>query len=902
MQHKRERVKGILHVLDNARSGHVKIEQLYLDLLVPFEIAELLEPGDKLKRDYFDMLNEAVSLLDLRDLSSVGFVVSLNTCRAYLEQKLYNSEGKNGVTETGRGTATVIGSFRKSDEGSCKSVFGEQIGLLDRYPWYKFMAGEPAVYGEAKEKEPGVYERIKARNAEGRWETEGSVWQTADCNLCSGETIIRSILKGKMYFRNEFGMADGDVLWSPEVCGCTPTLPQILKKTRTKYFLTTGSHDEMRNLSDSTFLWRGIDGSGILTHVLPEKTLWENSPIKTIYENDKALTGITRDNSFSFIGGEDGPDSFTLEIIKRLMFGLPGMPNIKVAYVRDYFKRLDRSNKEKLVPVWCGELPLKRYRGTYSDNAETKKLLRCTENALSECEYLSSIALLKGFDNDYPSDAIDEGYRQVISGKYEECRAAFDNITGINENKLQLITEAISKGALRPAEEGEECGEYAVRRRNYLYVYNTTSFLRDDMLEIEGEHSIFDEEGRELAVQFSGGKTLAYVHDIPARGYKVYVTEPAYGEAFTPENLREEKESYRLHTPFYYVTFNKCFEITGLYDKAEKREVFKGKSGGNVLRAYEDRNAEGYKGDIDPFYSEKSWRIDNVKSATLVENGPVRYTVRVVREFNRSEIIQNISFYAETKRIDFRTEIKWLEPQLLLKAFFPLDLVSDKATYDVQFGNIERYTHENAALDKGNYEVFAHKWVDISEYGYGCGILNDGRYGCSARGTTCTLTLFNALKAGEMPEETEFTYSLFPHNGDFRKGHVVEQGYFLNNPLKCMFASEPQKYGESWFFGLPDNVVLETVKLAGVGESTVETENVETGEVSRSISLILRLYEAFGCRTDCSINSSLEIKDGFECDMLEYSQKRLELQQGKALLNFKPYEIKTIKLIMEDVR
>ncbi len=914
MQNKRERIRGILKTLDSARvSGNPTTESLYLDILVPFEIADLLDSESKLKRDYFDTLNSAVSLLDLRDMESETFTEYAKECKAFLEKNIYNPETRivgNGGTNA---TTTVIGHMMSCGDGSEGSAFAEQIHLMDKYPWYKFTLGQPEVYEAARASEPGAFERVKARNIDGRWETEGSMWREADCCLCSGEAIIRSLLRGKTYFRNEFNLSDNDVLWSPEVKGCTPSLPQILKKTRTKYFLTTGSREERSHLADDTFLWRGIDGTGVLTHVLPEETMREKSPVKAVFENDKELTHkLLRDCSFAFIGGEEGPYKETLEILERLQKGLPGVPNIKVGYIKDFFKAAEKKTKDSIVPVWSGELPLKQYRGTYSDDAGTKKMLRKAENALSECELFSVAAVLEGVTQEYPSEEINTGYEKVLKNTYTDCEEAFSASADLINEKLSGITEMLGGDIIRASEEGEECGDYAVSVKNYAYIYNSTSFTRDDVAEINGHVRVFDDEtGRELQTQLlSNGNTLVFVHDVPMKGYKVLRTEYVSADTFMPETLTPDKGGYKLHTPVFYVTFNKAFELTGIYDKPSKRDILKGK-GGNILRAYEDRNADGYKGDIDPFYAEKSWRIDDVRSVKLVENGPVRYTVEVVRAFNNSYITQHISFYEETKRIDFRTEIDWQEPDLILKTFFPVDVVTDKAVYDIQFGNIERFTHENTPSDRGRYEVFAHKWVDISENDYGTALLNDGKYGCSVRGTTCSLTLYNSMKKTEGKVERHFTYSLLPHEGDFRTGRVNANAYFLNNPLKCVMGTKPcgmhenddketmpAKLSDSWFYGTPENVVIETVKLQYSGEPVVISENLETYEKHINVSVVLRLYENFGRCSECTLNSAFPVFDAFECDMLEYSQKRLEKDASGVKLKLKPYEIKTIKLII----
>ncbi len=901
MQNKRERIRGILKTLDSARNvGNSTTESLYYDLLVPFEVADLLDSDSRLKRDYFDTLNDAVSLLDLRDIESEVFEASASECRAFLEKNIYNPETRViGVGKTAA-TATVIGHFLNTVDENAGSLFAEQIHLMDKYPWYKFTGGRPAAYEFVNASDPGTFERVKARNLDGRWETEGSMWREADCCLCSGESIIRSLLKGKTYFRNEFNLSDNDVLWSPEVRGCTPSLPQILKKTRTKYFLTTGSKEERSVLADDTFLWRGIDGTGVLTHVLPEESMHEKSPVKVIFENDKELTHkLLHDCSLALTGGEEGPYKETLEILERLRTGLPGIPNVKIGYIKDFFKAAEKKTKDKIVPVWSGELPLKHYRGTYSDDAGTKKLLRNAENAISESELYSVAAILEGITTEYPSEEINVCYDKVLQNEYKSCSEAFETASDNTSIKLSDITEKLGIDVVRASEVGEECGDFAVAEKNFAYIYNSTSFNRDDVAEIKGHVRVFDDEtGLELPSQLlSNGNTLVFVHDVPMKGYKVLRTDYVSENTFMPENLPQDKGGFKLHTPIYYITFNKEFELIGVFDKLSKRDILKGK-GGNILRAYEDRNADGYKGDIDPFYAEKSWRLDDVRSARLVENGPVRYTVEIVRAFNNSHVTQYISFYEATKRIDFRTEMEWREQDLILKTFFPIDVVSDKAVYDIQFGNIERFTHENTLSDRGKYEVFAHKWVDVSENDYGAAILNDGKYGCSVRGTVCSLTLYNALKKTEGNEECTFTYSLLPHDGDFREGRVNANAYFLNNPLKTVMGTKPSEKSGSWFYGMPENIVLETVKLQFTGEPVIISENMETGEQHVNVSVVLRLYESFGRRSECSINSAFIVSDAFECDMLEYSQKRLERDVLGVKLSFKPYEIKTIKLII----
>ena len=287
--------------------------------------------------------------------------------------------------------------------------------------------------------------------------------------------------------------------------------------------------------------------------------------------------------------------------------------------------------------------------------------------------------------------------------------------------------------------------------------------------------------------------------------------------------------------------------------------------------------------DIDIYYTEKSWLVDDVQSMEWTEKGPARATLRIERKFLHSTIVQNIRFYADSRNIEFDTWVDWKQHQVLLKAEFDVDINANEASYDIQFGNLTRPTHANTMWDVAKFEVCAHKWADLSESGYGVAILNDCKYGHSIREGHMTLTL---LKSGILPnpvadqEEHTFTYALLPHMGGWREGKVAEAAYALNIPVRTAAASaKGEGLPRSYVDVSAENVALETVKQAVEGDST-----------------IIRLYEYQNCRTEVTVTTADRFSKVEECDLLENPIAELSGDGHSFTFTVKPYEVKTFRL------
>ncbi len=923
------------------------VEELYYDLKVPFEIAGLMREDNVLRGQYLRVLNDAVSLLDLRDRRSAEFKASVKACDDYLKQNVYSE--RTGLIPRDPTSSVIVSSvghthidvawkwpLRQTREKALRS-FSTVLYEMDMFPEYKFMSSQPQLYEFVKEESPEVYARIKERVREGRWETEGAMWLEADCNLASGESLIRQILYGKRFFKEEFDTADNKVLWLPDVFGYSAAMPQILKKSRIDYFMTTKiGWNEYNQIPNDTFMWKGIDGTEILTYFITTKDyitypeLNRKRTAETTYngrQNANQIMGCWQryqnkdinNNVLTCFGHGDGGGGATvgmLEESRRLASGLPGCPTVRHSHVLEFFEGLEERLEGKKVPKWNGELYLEYHRGTYTSMARNKKYNRKCEIRNQDAESFSTYAYLLGKLEDYPFGKLRECWKTVLLNQFHDILPG-SSIEDVYNDSLEqyrrvwaseesLIEDVLTRIARR-TERGFGNDFIVVDENESLTVFNNTSFERNEVIVSDGALELRDIfTGDRVPAQYNiEGKTVWLASGIPSKGYRSFRLKQAEVAEVSPvtDLLAEESGKRTFTTPYYVLTFNEDMEIASLYDKKNKREVFTAGETANRLVCFEDIPKEYDAWNIDANYVEKSWRVGNVDKAFVSESGAVRTCIRIERSFNKSKICQTVILYEHSPRIDIKNEIDWKESQILLKAFFPVDVVANKATYDIQYGNVERPTHENTSWEKAKFEVCAHKWADISESGYGVAVLNDCKYGYSADGTTLALTL---LKSGIFPnpnadkEHHEFTYSILPHKGDFRTGNVIKEGYFLNYPVYTVSGGNMTRPAHSFFGGFADNVILEVVKLPENRDNVcVKTENNETGECHSTVSVILRLYECHGARADMHMKTSFNVVSAFECDMLEYTLHRMEAKGNSVHIKMLPYEIKTVKLIIE---
>jgi alpha-mannosidase len=405
---------------------------------------------------------------------------------------------------------------------------------------------------------------------------------------------------------------------------------------------------------------------------------------------------------------------------------------------------------------------------------------------------------------------------------------------------------------------------------------------------------ILDEKDSPVPCQPAGnGKVLVYVKDIPAKGYRSFKIRESGGSKSSGNCKHCEIETadltvtkQEMENRFFKIILDQKGTILSILDKRNNRQIISENERGNKILAFEDRPLKYDNWNIDIYYQEKMWEVDDVENAEVIENGPVRGCLRIRRRFLDSVITQDMIIYNDIPRIDFKTRIDWNEDQILLKADFPVDVHADKAVYEIQFGNVERPAHQNTSWDTARYEVCGQKWADLSEDGYGVSLLNDCKYGYDIRDGHMRLTL---LKSGIYPNPKadrglhEFVYSLYPHGGDWKEGGTVQMSHCLNVPLYGLISGKNHKGM------LPKDASLVSINCENVVLDTIK-------KAEDSDALVIRMYECYNRRSNVNVTFLKELAEVTECNLMETPLKQVPFYGNVFSFEIRPYEIKTFLL------
>lgn len=866
------------------------INEIYYDIVVPLQGFSRMQEDDKVRKDLRTILNNTVNLLDLRTPYSEEFYQSIEEAHNYIQKALYEDmSGYEDVIASCIGHTHIdvawLWTVAQTREKVARS-FSTVLKYMDEYPEYKFMSSQPALYQFLKERYPETYEKIKERVKEGRWEPEGGMWVEADCNLTSGESLVRQFLYGKKFFKDEFGI-DSRILWLPDVFGYSGALPQIMKKSGIKYFMTTKlAWNQINKVPYDTMMWRGIDGSEIFTHLITTLGVGQSeADFFTTYNGmlhpDAILGGWHRYQNkdinndiliaFGYGDGGGGPTREMLETSKRMEKGIRGIPKVRQEFAGNYFEELEeRVEGNKSLPVWEGELYFEYHRGTYTSMGRNKRSNRKCEQLLMDAELLEVLTgtsekeemdkiwrtvLLNQFHDILPGSSIAEVY-EVTKKEYAEIESRLAEMIA---EKLNLLMDG---------------------GQDKISVFNTLGFDRNDVVSLGDCHAaaLTDESGKIYPVQETAQGAVAYITDIPAKGGKTLQLLDTVKEEASRIQITENG----IETPFYRISIDENGLFTSIYDKECDREVLKAGEKGNLLRMYEDKPMHYDCWDIDMYYSEKYWDAEKADKIQWTEEGPVRATLEIQRTISNSVIKQEIHFYADSRRIDFSTWVDWKEHQHLLKVHFPVNIHSDEATFEVQFGNLKRKIHGNTSWDEARFESCGQKWMDISEGHYGVSLLNDCKYGYSAKDSNIALTL---IKSGIEPnktadqEEHVFTYALYPHKEMWCAAGTVQEAYKLNQPAYAT-KGELKNTGKSFISTDKDNIIIETVKPAENGDG-----------------IIVRLYDCENSLTKATLTFAEGMLESVEeCNLMEEKEADIEACGNSFTVSVKPYEIKTYRV------
>lgn len=878
-----------------------EIQKLYYDLRVPLDAFPRMDKEDSNRLSITEILNNTVNYLDLRTPYSKEFYASLKEASKYIDKALYDERaGYSDVIATCIGHTHIDVAWWWTVEQTREKVgrsFATVLKFMEEYPNYKFMSSQPVLYYFLKERYPELYERLKERVKEGRWETEGGMWVEADCNLTSGESLVRQFIHGKRFFKEEFGV-DNRVLWLPDVFGYSGAMPQIMKKSGIDYFMTTKlSWNQINKVPYDTLLWRGIDGSEVFTHFISTLGIGQDTNnFFTTYNGalhpDAIMGGWERYQnkdinndiliSYGYGDGGGGPTREMLEVSKRMEKGVRGIPKVRQEFARTYFEELEERVKDnKRLPVWEGEFYFEYHRGTYTSMARNKRSNRKCEFLLMDLELISVLAKNE-LGIPYPTEELDQLWKLVLINQFH------DILPGTSIHEVYEVTKkeyAIVKEKARALLE-ERLAALA-SSGNGITIFNTLGFEREDIVSLGDCKASFlkDQEGRLYPIQQVADGSIAYIKGIPSKGATTFELIDTV-EKDLEASLREipfTLEGNKLETPFYNINLDDNGLFTSIYDKENDREVLKAGEQANLLRMYEDKPIYYDNWDIDMYYTEKYWDAKDLDRMEWTELGPLRATLEIDRKISNTLIKQKIYFYSNSRRIDFETYVDWKEHQHLLKVHFPVNIHSDEATFDVQFGNLTRKVHTNTSWDMARFESCGQKWIDMSEGRYGVSLLNDCKYGHSVKDSNMAITL---IKSGIEPnpmtdyEEHYFTYSLYPHNGNWRDGGTVKEAYKLNQPA---YAVNGGALGanNSLISVNKDNVIIETIKEAEDGSG-----------------IIIRLYECENSLTKARVNLGIKASSIKECNLIEEEAESIPINEEGFNIEIKPYEIKTYKICL----
>ena len=841
---------------------------LYWDFKIVADMAEHLPANTPRGGQALYAANAVVNALTLEDRAT--WPAARKIANDFLKAK--NGDGQHHLSAVGHAHIDTAWLWPIAEtKRKCARSFSTAVRYMDEHPEYKFACSQAQQYEWMKDLYPPLFERIREKVAAGQFIPAGGTWVEPDCNIPSGESLIRQFLFGQRFFEQEFGMRCAE-FWNPDVFGYSGTLPQIMRLAGIKYFLTQKlSWNQFNKPTSHTFIWEGIDGSQVLTHFPPTDTYNAMASVKEVLYNVSNFKDHERANEsymlFGYGDGGGGPTLSMLEQIRR-MGDVDGLPHVDLRSPQEFFARCEADAKD--LTVWSGELYFELHRGTYTSQARNKKFNRQCEFILHDIEFLSAIAFASS-DYDYPTDELASLWKRVLTNQFHDIIPG-SSIGEVYQDSTVEYLEILQRGGmLREAALRALIDQDAAVPESVCAV-NTLGVARTEVVELPS--------GLRSLQTVENGRALGVV-SAPPMGYCI---NPVGSTPEVPATIAESAEQFTLENEFVRALFNYEGGLISLFDKRANRESIAPGQVANRFVLFDDNPVHWDAWDVDVFHLEKYMMVDGATSARVTERGPLRACIEFTYVLTNASILrQTVSLTALSPRLDFDTHVDWHERHKFLKVEFPLNIRAQNATYEIQFGHLQRPTHFNTSWDLARFEVSAHKWADLSETGFGVALLNDCKYGYSTHGNVMRLSLIRAPTHPD-PEadqgEHSFRYALLPHAGMFQYAEVIEEAYRFNLPL-IVFPGSSQPNEMSFFQVDTPSVVIETVKKA-----------------EDSDDLIVRLYEAHGGRGPVLLSTPLPVHSVALCNILEDEFRELTWENGGVQFEVTPFQIVTLKLSM----
>jgi alpha-mannosidase len=868
------------------------------------------------KADLNSLLQTLASRIDvdaLRRGDAAGFMKSVNVVRPLLRPiSDFAKQYTLYFVSNAHIDAAWLWRYKETID-ICERTFGSVLNMMKVRPDMTYAQSAAAYYAWMQKYDPAVFNGIKERVKEGRWEVVGGMWIEPDCNLPSGESWMHQLLYSQRYFKNNLGVV-AKIGWNPDSFGYTWNMPEFYLNAGIDAFITQKiGWNDTDVFPYRVFWWEAPDGSKILSYFPFDYVNQITDPYRLTdwMRQFEANSGFTKMMVLFGVGDHGGGPS--LEMMKRIdrLKTLDIYPKVEFGTAGNYISWLKDQNLSKL-PVWDSELYLEYHRGTFTTQSETSDLNRESEELLTNAEKFSTVATMYG--RKYDNASIEKAWQEVMFNQFHDILPG----SGIRENYIDAaeryrIAKEIGTHELDGSFSNidKRINTLNVKGRPVV-VYNPLSWERSDVVRVPlpesfiGDYSVYDVSGKEVPSQIVdkglySREILFIASGVPSMGYRVYDLR----------NIRPrinstglEIDSTTIENQFYKVTVDHDSGwVKGIFDKKNGREVLTGF--GNRLQVLEDKPKQWDAWNIGLTRVEYPTKFRKIE---VVEKGPVRVVLRVYRDlrkpgeigvyptdnFPTSFFKQDIILYNGIDRVDFRTNVDWWETHTMLKVAFPVNVRDSLATFEIPYGTIGRATIPKNSWDEAKWEVPAERWADMSEKvarstssgaGFGVSLLNNSKYGYDIKGSVMRLSL---LRSPVWPDPTAdrgkhtIDYAIYSHSGTWKSGGTEREGYDFNNPLIASISarhSGPLPSTYSFFRLSPSNLVLTIVKQA-----------------EDSKAWVVEWYDASGKDSQADLLLPRRPKKVVESNFLEEDGKPIPFKGNHVFVDTKKNSIKTIKV------
>ncbi|RKS80468.1 alpha-mannosidase [Motilibacter peucedani] len=837
-----------------------EVMALALDLQVLEELMLSLPSSEPRRAEILRALERSLDALDLHDVAGTA-AAAREQVRDVLSRPANASAHRISAVGHAHIDSAWLWPIRETKR-KCARTFANVTALAADYPELVFACSSAQQYAWVKEQQPAIFARMQKAVVDGNWAPAGGMWVESDANMPGSEALARQFVQGQRFFREEFGVECEEV-WLPDSFGYTAAFPQIARLAGARWFLTQKlSWNATNKLPNHTFWWEGLDGTRVFTHFPPVDTYNAEvvgAELAHAVSNFADKGGATRSlMPFGYGDGGGGPTREMLERARRFA-DLEGAARVQVQSPHDFFTAAEEEYAD--APVWSGELYLELHRGTYTSQARTKRGNRRSEHLLRELELWATTAAVRA-GVDYPHEALTKAWQTVLLHQFHDILPG-SSIGWVHQEAaetyaaLRTELESLIAAAVEPLTSGSAA------------VLNAAPFAR-----------------AEAVASADGG--VVWV-EAPALGVGSVVEYSG-----TPVTVTSEDGATVLDNGVVRVSVDSRGLITSAVDLRTGREALAPGSAGNFLQLHPDHPNQWDAWDIDPHYRRVRSDLTDAVAVEVVGSGPLVGSVRVERRFGSSSVVQVISLAAGSARIDIDNEIDWHEQEKVLKAAFPLDVRAEVSSAEVQFGHVQRPTHNNTSWEAARFEICAHRWVHVGEPGYGHAVVNDSTYGHDVTrttrpdgGTTTTVRL-SLLRAPRFPDpradqgQHSLRYGLVVGAS---VADAVEHGYALNLPLRVVGSGSAAAALPPLVEVEGDGVVVEAVKLAEDGSGDV----------------VVRLYESLGGRGSAVVRRGFEAGEPAVVDLLERPLQDPALSpevsavEGGVRLALRPFQIATLR-------